>query len=110
MTLVELKTILDATGYPVAYSHFKETVNNPIPDPPYICYLVAFSSNFFADNKAYQRIDNAQIELYTDIKDLQAEQTLENLLDQNDIPYETTETWIDSEQVFQKVYDIGVSY
>jgi len=103
VTLIELKSLLDQSGYPVAYSHF----NSP-PNPPYIMYLVAFSSNFHADNKSYAKIQNAQVELYTEYKDLEAEQALENVLDQNDIPYDTTETFIETEQLFQKVYEIGV--
>lgn len=103
MTLAELNSILDATGYPVAYSHFNEQKATP-----YITYLVSYSSNFFADNKTYKRIDIAQVELYTDKKDLQAESTLETLLDSNEIAYETTETFIESEKLFQKIYEIGV--
>jgi len=103
VTLIELKSLLDQSGYPVAYSHF----NSP-PSPPYIMYLVAFSSNFHADNQSYVKIQNAQVELYTEYKDLEAEQALEDVLDQNDIPYDTTETFIETEQLFQKVYEIGV--
>lgn len=108
MTLSELKNILEATGYPVAYSHFTATENVPVPGPPFITYLVADSSNLFADNKVYQKINNVQIELYTDKKDLQAEKKLEDLLEQNEIPYETTEGWIDTEKIFERVYEIGV--
>ena len=103
MTLAELKNILDATGYPVAYSHFKET-----PSVPFIAYIVAYSSNHFADNKVDKKVQIVQVELYTDFKDLGAEETLENLLDENEIPYETTETFIESEQLFQKIYEFGV--
>lgn len=103
MTLAELKKILDATGYPVAYSHFKETQT-----VPFITYLVTYSSNFFADNKVDKKIQNVQVELYTDYKDLVAENILEDLLDENEIPYETTETFIESENLFQKIYEFGV--
>lgn len=106
MTLSDIYTILKATGYPVAYSHFTATTNNPLPTPPYITYLSAYSSNFKADNKVYKKIDNLQIELYTAKKDLTAEKKLEDLLDQNEIAYESTETWIDSEKLFQKIYEV----
>jgi hypothetical protein len=108
MTLAELKSILKQTGYPVAYSHFVSTSENPPPKPPFITYLVSFSSNQFADNKVYKKIQNVQVELYTNYKDLTAESTLEDILDANEIPYETTETFIESEQLFQKIYEIGV--
>lgn len=103
MTLIQLKQILDTAGYPVAYSHFKTP-----PSPPYVVYLVAFSSNYFADNQVHQKIQNVQVELYTDRKDLTAEAKLEAVLDANSIAYETTETYIESEQLFQKIYEFGV--
>lgn len=106
MTLSEVNTILKATGYPVAYSHFTSSNNTPLPTPPYICYLSAYSSNLQADNKVYKKIDNLQIELYTAKKDLTAEKKLEDLLDQNEIAYDSTETWIESEQLFQKIYEV----
>lgn len=108
MTLGELKLLLNQTGYPVAYSHFKNTAENPAPNPPFITYRVAFSSNQYADNKVYAKIQNAQVELYTDYKDLQIESTLEDILDANEIPYQTTETFIESQQLFQKIYEFGV--
>lgn len=104
MTLSEIVQILKATGYPVAYSHFQ---GEP-PSIPFITYVELDSSNFFADNKTYQRVRNINIELYTDRKDPQAEAKLEVLLDANDLPYESMETYIESEQLFQKIYQIGV--
>lgn len=101
MTLKELNNILKVTGYPVAYFQFKESVN-----PPFIVYFSPYSSNFNADNRVYKRIDNIQIELYTKHKDLEAEKKLEDLLDENEIVYETTEEWIDSEKVFQRIYEV----
>ena len=101
MTLQELNNILKSTGYEVAYAHF----NTPIK-PPFITYLISNSENFIADNKVYKKIDNIKIELYTSIKDLQAEEKLEKLLDENDIAYETDETWIESEKLFQKIYEV----
>jgi hypothetical protein len=103
MTLAELKQILDSVGYPVAYSHFNEAKK-----PPFICYLVSNSSNFFADSKVYQKIDNIQIELYTSKKDLVAEGKLESILDTHEIPYETTEIYIESEKLFQKIYEVSL--
>jgi hypothetical protein len=73
MRLSELHTILEATGFPVAYSHFVETENELLPSPPFIAYLVAYSSHLFADNNVYKNIENIQIELYTKRKDLEAE-------------------------------------
>lgn len=101
MTLKELKKILDSTGYPVAYSHFNEYKKTP-----YITYLVSDSPNYFADNTAYKKIDSVQIELYTDKKDIHAEEKLEKILDDNNICYTSSETYIESQGLFQKIYEM----
>ncbi|MBJ8027761.1 hypothetical protein [Bacillus cereus group sp. N21] len=106
MTLAELKKILDATGYPVAYSHFIATPDNSVPAPPYICFLVDGSSNMMADNKVYKKINDVSIELYTLRKDLVTESKLEKVLDDLEIPYESFEVFIESEKLYQKIYEM----
>lgn len=106
MTLPELYNILKATGYPVAYSHFTATPTSPVPSPPYIVYLSSYSSNFNADDVVYKKVDNVQVELYTTKKDLAAEAKLEVALDTNGIVYDSTETYIESEKLFQKIYEV----
>lgn len=105
MTLAELAAILKSTGLPVAYSHFK---SDNVPPPPFIAYTTDSSSNFFADNQVYREIENVVVELYTDKKDLAAEKALESVLKEHDLPFETIETWIEEEQLFQRIYELGV--
>jgi len=106
MNLIELKTILEATGYPVAYLRFYETNDQPLPQPPFIVFISAYSSNFMADNQVYKEINNIQIELYTDKKDVDAENKLATILNENELPYSTTETFIESENLYQKIYEV----
>jgi len=106
MNLIELREILEATGMPVAYLHFVETEEQPLPQPPFIVYLVAYSSNFLADNQVHHEIDVVQIELYTDKKDLDAENKLANILNANELPFATTETFISEENLYQKIYEV----
>jgi sulfur transfer complex TusBCD TusB component (DsrH family) len=106
MTLTELKGLLDQTGYPVTYSHFTPTANNPVPDPPYICYLVNNDPNFIADNKVFHKISDVNIEIYTVKKDLTAEGKLEKVLDDHEIPYVSYGTFIESIKLFQKIYEV----
>jgi hypothetical protein len=101
MNLVELKQVLLQTGYPVAYLHFSKA-----PSIPFITYQEVYSSNFIAENKVHHKLKNIQIELYTKKKDLDAEIALENLLDSNELPYQTTEAEIESEKLFQKIYEV----
>ncbi|PFA93894.1 hypothetical protein [Bacillus thuringiensis] len=107
MTLGELTKILEATGYPVAYSHFTATPSNHVPSPPYICFLADGSANLMADNKVYHKINDVNIELYTTKKNLVAEAKLEKVLDDHEIPYESPiEGIIESENMYQKIYEM----
>lgn len=103
MKLTELTKILKATGFPVAYSHFKTH-----QEPPFVVYVTSHSSNFIADGKVYKKITNVQIELYTSKKDLDAEAKVEQVLDDNNITYQSTETFIETENLFQIVYEIKI--
>lgn len=96
-----LFALLKTTGLPVAYHHFTSP-----PEPPYIVYLFSYSSNFGADNKVYDAEKNFQVELYTTNKDPAAEALIEGLFDANDIYWDKTETYIESEGLYQVLYEI----
>lgn len=97
----KIAAILEKIGLPFAYDHFAEGES---PDPPFICYLVPNSDNFSADGKVYYKINEIHIELYTDCKDLSAEQQVEAVLDEHGIFYEKTEVWIESENLYEVLY------
>ena len=97
----ELLQILSETQIPSAYHHFAEGES---PDPPFICYLLPGSNNFSADGKVYYKINEVHIELYTDLKDLAVEQQLEDVLDEHGIFYNKSETWIESEKLYEVLY------
>ncbi|MEK5390211.1 hypothetical protein NSQ59_07475 [Margalitia sp. FSL K6-0131] len=106
MNLAEFKKIIDQIGFPVTYSHFTPTTDNPVPQPPYICYLVDGNPNFIADNKVFYKITDVTIELYTLKKDLAAEAKIEKVLDDHEIPYVSYGTFIESEKLFQIIYEV----
>ncbi len=97
----ELLQILSETQIPFAYHHFAEGES---PEPPFICYLLPGSNNFSADGKVYYKINEVHIELYTDFKDLAVEQQLEDVLDEHGIFYNKSETWIESEKLYEVLY------
>lgn len=97
----ELLQILGETQIPFAYHHFAEGES---PEPPFICYLLPGSNNFSADGKVYYKINEVHIELYTDLKDLAVEQQLEDVLDKHGIFYNKSETWIESEKLYEVLY------
>lgn len=97
----KIAAILEKIGLPFAYDHFAEGES---PDPPFICYLIPNSDNFSADGRAYYKINEIHIELYTDCKGLSAEQTVEAVLDEHGIFYDKSEVWIDSEKLYEVLY------
>lgn len=97
----ELMELMKEMGIPYAYDHFAEGES---PDPPFLCFLLPGSDNFAADGKVYYKISEVRVELYTDIKDVSAEQTVEAVLDRHGIFYEKSETWIDSEKLYEVLY------
>lgn len=96
-----LFALLKTTGLPVAYHHFTSP-----PSPPYIVYLFSHTENFGADNKVYAAEKNYQVELYSKTKDLASEKLIEDLFDANEIYWEKTETYIESEGLYQVLYEI----
>ncbi|PAF32112.1 hypothetical protein CHI14_09410 [Paenibacillus sp. 7516] len=101
MTQTELYNGLEAIGYPVAYSHFKSE-----PKAPYLVYLFAYDNDFMADNVNYAEIPNFQVELYTEKKDPVAEEKVKAKLKEMQLPYNRTETYLESENMFQMVFTI----
>ena len=97
----KIAAILKQIGLSFAYDHFAEGES---PDPPFICYLIPNSDNFSADGRVYYKINEIHIELYTDCKDLSAEQQVEAVLDEHGIFYEKTEVWIESENLYEVLY------
>ena len=97
----EILDILTKIGLPFAYHHFAE---GEAPDPPFICYLTPGSDNFAADGKVYFKINEFHIELYTDEKSPALETELEAVLDERGIFYDKTEVWIESEQLYEVLY------
>ena len=101
----ELLQILSETQIPFAYHHFAEGES---PEPPFICYLLPGSNNFSADGKVYYKINEVHIELYTDLKDLAVEQQLEEVLDEHGIFYNKSETWMESEKLYEVLYTFEI--
>ena len=105
MTIENLVEMLQKTGIPFAYDHFAEGES---PKPPFICYLLPGSNNFAADGKVYFKINQVRIELYTDFKDPSLELRLENVLDEHGIFYNKSETWIQSEKLYEVMYNFEI--
>ncbi len=97
----KLIEIMEEMGLPFAYDHFAQGES---PDPPFLVFLIPSSDNFAADGRIYYRIDQIHIELYTDEKNPEKERQVESVLDRHSIFYGKTEYWIESERLYEVLY------
>lgn len=105
MTYKEVAAMLAGTNIPFAYDHFEE--GNAAP-PPFICFYYDGSNDLAADNTNYQKIRPLTVELYTDNKNFTAEETVEAALNNAGLVFSRTETYIDSERLYEVVFQTSV--
>ena len=101
----QITDLLRQTGLPFAYHHFTEGES---PAPPFLVYLTPGSHNFSADGMVYYRVDQLDIELYTDKKQPEQEAKLEEIFDEAGLFYNKTEQFIRSEQLYEVLYELEV--
>ena len=92
-------------GIEYRYHHFEES---EAVNPPFICWLIPGSNNFAADGKTFFKVDKLDIELYTDSKDTELEQKVEQVLEDYGIYWEKTETYIKTENMYEVLYEMEV--
>lgn len=105
MTLPELKDKLKMLNLPIAYRCFAV---GQVPEFPYIVYYVDEDIGFYADDTVYYEGCAVTIEVYTGQKDLQLEKKVKELLNENELPYESYESFLDSENMYLKAYEIEI--
>ena len=105
MRYEQITAMLKQIGLPFAYHHFAEGES---PEPPFLVYLCPNRHNFSADGKVYFRANALDIELYTDRKSPETEELVEGILDRFELFYEKSETFIQSEQLYEVLYELEV--
>ena len=98
MTYEQIAEMMEEMGLPFAYHHFAEGES---PAPPFLLFLSPGENTFSADNLAYFSCKQLDIELYTDKKQPELEEQVETVLSQHEIYYTKTETFIDSEELYE---------
>lgn len=101
----ELYELLNSLHIPLAYDHFVLS-DAPKVEPPFILYRNAESAQFKADDQVYFKTKQYMLDLVTDYKDIDLEYMLEELFEENHIPWEKTEVYIDFEKIYQVTYFI----
>ena len=107
MNLMEFKSELEKLGIPVQYRAFQV---GQAPELPYLIFYENDSDNIFADNSNWFDVLNVVCELYADEKDIELETKLQKLLYDLEIEYNSTETYIDSENMYLKAYDVQITF
>lgn len=105
MELREIVSMLAGLGIPLAYHRFAE---GEAPAPPFLLYLSPGSDNFSADGRVYWKVSQLDVELYTNLKDPELEERLETVLDAAGLFYNKTESYIDSERLYEVLYEMEV--
>ena len=96
----ELYKLLGRLNIPYAYDHFKDDKTIP----PFILYRNDDTDTFKADDKTYYKENNYIVDLTTIKKMPQLEEQLEILFNDNNIPFDKFENYIESEKIFQIRY------
>lgn len=104
MTYKEIANMIRGVGVPYAYNQFDATGQ----EPPYICFLYTGDNDMKADQTNYQKIEQLTIELYTEQKDFELEARVEAALKAAGLVYSRNEIYIESEQLYQEVYEADV--
>ena len=108
MTTKQIADMIAETGLPYAYYQFDPDPNNPPPDPPFICFYYPYDNDVKADDINYARINHLIVELYTDNKDFTVEGTVEAVLLSYALPFSKTESYVDTEKMYQITYEMEV--
>lgn len=103
MKLSELAALLKTLPIPVTYSHFEQPTT-----PPFIVYVNKSNDNLFADNKVHIEIENVNIEFYSHKKNLAMEKQIQDLLNNNELPYDKSESYIKEEKLIKINYEVSI--
>ena len=105
MNYEEINEMMLEIGLPFAYHHFAEGES---PKPPFLIFLSPGENTFSADNLMYHSFKKLDIELYTDEKSPETEERVKEVLLHHNLYYTKTEVWIESERLYEVLYQLEV--
>ena len=105
MTFQEIAEMIEGIGLPFTYYSYPEKEAPPLP---YIVYYYPGTQNIPADDSVYVISQTLNIELYTRNKDFELEEAVETVLKANSIVWDKTETYIDTEHMYEVLYEMEV--
>lgn len=108
LTIEEIIKRATAIGLPIAKNAWKKTAKKPVPDPPYIVYLVSESRRGNDTKNTICEIDGS-LELYTDRT---PDESLEGRIEEEvlfDLPFSKYQAEITSENMVQTAYEFNIT-
>ncbi len=99
MRLEDFHNRLNTLGIPVAYRRFKSK-----PSLPFVCYYVSDEDIYGSDFENLILSQDIKIELYTDKKDIEIEEKINELF--HDFELNKSEMYIADEDLFEVMYSL----
>lgn len=96
-------------GLPITKNAFTGTLENPVPDLPYMIYLISHISEHGADTKNNLVAVDWNLELYT-VEDNETAEEIRKKIETevlHDVRYEKYIAYIDNEECFQTAYEVN---
>ena len=105
MTREEILEMIEEIGLPYAYYSFEEDTAQPTP---FIVFFYGNNDGFFADNSNYADVEVLNVELYTETRDFELEEKVEEILDEYGFSYSKEPAYIGDERMWQIAYEMEV--
>lgn len=105
--MMSIYQVLQSTGIPCVYSHYKTPDDGEPVTPPYLAYIGSGQNTADADDTHYWRENSYQIEYYFTKKEKAKETAIEDALLENGYNYTKSEdVYIEDEGVFVIYYQV----
>lgn len=97
-----------ALGLPITKNAFEGTLENTVPDMPYLVWLQPHEMGRGADGRNNLKAQNWDLELYTPFDDEVRQQLAERIETQvlYDVEYECFVAYIEEEECYQTAYEV----
>ena len=105
MTFQEVSSMIGEFGIDYAYYQFAKGTDQATP---FVCFFYSDNNDLLADDSNYQKIENLNIELYTDEKDFTLEAQVEAVLSDHGMVWSRSETYLDDEKMYEVIYEMDV--
>ena len=103
MNVAEIKTILNSSEVPFCYDHWNEK-----PTLPFGVFRCSNSDNFVADGAVFKQITEVEAVLVTEYKSPEIEAKIEQALNDAEIIWQKTETYIEKERIYNIEYSFSM--